>query len=73
MLKKVLVFVFTILMFSNSFAAFAQENSAEKFAKVKFKLADFRNPSFLRGRFGLLLFSPDAKYLATGGTATGNE
>lgn len=69
MLKKTFVFVLATLLFSNFFAAAAQEKIPNTFARVKFNLTDFRNPSQLRGRFGLLQFSPDGKSLATSGTA----
>ena len=69
MLKKFSVFTVAVLFLSNSFAFFAQEKPDHKFAEVKFKLLDFRNPSQLRGRFGLLQFSPDGSRLATSGTA----
>lgn len=69
MSKKFLAFAFAILFSFNNFAAFAQQTSAEKYAKLKFKLTDFRNPSQLRGRFGLLQFNQDGSRLATSGTA----
>lgn len=72
MTKRFLVFAFAILFLSNQFVVLAQQQPAttgEKLAQLKFKLTDFKNPSELRGRFGLLQFSPDGKRLATNGTA----
>ncbi len=69
MSKKLFVLLFTILFSLNNFTVSAQQTADAKFARLKFKLTDFRNPSQLRGRFGLLQFSPDGTRLATSGTA----
>lgn len=68
MLKKFFIFAFVILFSLNDSAVSAQTAPAVNFARLKFKLIDFRNPSQLRGRYGLLQFSPDGNYLATTGT-----
>lgn len=69
MFKKFVVFTFAVVFLSNALSLKAQTASTRKIAEVKFKLSDFRNPSQLRGRFGLLQFSPDGSRLATSGTA----
>jgi WD40 repeat protein len=67
MFKKFVVFTLLIVFQANFFTLSAQENKG-KVAQVKFNLTDFRNPSILRGRFGLLQFSRDGRLLATTGT-----
>lgn len=68
MFKKFVVFTFTIIFLSNVLLIKAQTNSDRKIAKLKYTLTDFRNPSNLRNRFGLLQFSPDGNLLAVSGT-----
>src|ERR1700754_5025538 len=68
MFKKLVVFTLLIILQGNFFTLSAQENKDKQIAQVKFKLPDFRNPSELRNRFGLLQFSRDGKLLATTGT-----
>ncbi len=67
MLKKFIILTLVVLLESNFYAVSAQDDT-QKIYDVKYKLTNFRNPSDLRGRFGLLLFSPDEKRLATIGT-----
>ena len=70
MFRKILFFTLFVLLHSNFFTIYAQQNPAgSEIAALKYKLTDFRNPSMLRYRFGLLLFSSDGKFLATSGTA----
>ncbi|HVE56780.1 MAG TPA: hypothetical protein VNB22_08125 [Pyrinomonadaceae bacterium] len=68
MFKKFVVFTLLIILSANFFVLSAQENKDRKIAQVKFQLTEFRNPSSLRNRFGLLQFSRDGKLLATSGT-----
>src|SRR5687768_3421677 len=68
MFKKFVVFTFTVIFLSNALLLKAQTNSDKKVAQLKFTLTDFRNPSKLRNRYGLLQFSRDGRLLATGGT-----
>jgi WD40 repeat protein len=65
MFKKFVVLTLLFVLHANFFTVAAQER---KIAQVKFNLADFRNPSTFRGRFGLLQFSRDGRLLATSGT-----
>lgn len=69
MQKTLLILTFAVSTLLNASAVFAQQDAVEKYARLKFNLTDFRNPSQLRGRFGLLQFSPDGNRLATTGTA----
>jgi len=68
MFKKFVVFTFTVIFLSNALFVKAQTNSDGKIARLRFTLTDFRNPSNLRNRFGLLQFSPDGNLLAVSGT-----
>ena len=68
MFKKFVVFTFTVIFLSNALTLKARTNSDQKVAQLKFTLTDFRNPSKLRNRYGLLQFSRDGRLLATGGT-----
>ena len=65
MFKKFVVFTLLVLLHADLFSAAAQD---ARIAQVKFSLTDFRNPSSVRGRFGLLQFSRDGRLLATTGT-----
>ncbi len=71
MFRKFFISAFAILFSLNNFAVFGQQQAAKPAPvfRLKYTLKDFRNPSQLRGRFGLLQFSPDGTRLATSGTS----
>ncbi|MEP6847416.1 MAG: hypothetical protein ABI999_01075 [Acidobacteriota bacterium] len=65
MLKTLSLFAFLFSLSVNS--AFAQAGTAIAVAVQKSTLPEFRDASVWKGRKGLTLFSPDAKYVAVSG------
>jgi WD40 repeat protein len=68
MLKKYIVFVLMLIFSANAAFSNAQTPNEKPKISLKYTLTDFRNPSNLRNRYGLLQFSPDGKRLAVSGT-----
>lgn len=68
MFKKFAVLTLAAIFLSNFPFIKAQTVTDKKVAQLKFGLTDFRNPSSLRNRYGLLQFSGDGRFLAASGT-----
>jgi WD40 repeat protein len=68
LISAALTFVLILVFLTNALTVCAQGGQPEpKIASLKFTLKNFRNPSELRERFGLLRFSSDGRQLATVG------
>lgn len=67
MSKKIILLLIAVVFFSFGFQTLEAQTQTAPVARVKYKISDYKNPSDVKGRFGLTRFSHDDKMFAVVG------